>query len=102
MGRGFPAPRVLQVLSPGELLDLPVQVMERVPGVTMLDAIKRRPWQVGALVDRLAALHGWSQIAMLHGGAFDGESSSVGMPARVPLELADWLRHRFESDLAAR
>ncbi len=252
--RAFPAPRVLAVLNPGDLLDLPVQVMERIAGVTMLDAIKRRPWQVGSLVDRLAdlqlrlhrldatgwpatgrgptladvrlslprraaavlddaalqaavaraeelaprlegavqvvchgdfhplnvmvdggddwlidwsdaglgpreadvsrtlllfevasiaasnaiervvlhragprmgrrhraryeagapldvgllrgwealhALHGWSQVAMLHGGGFDGESSSVGMPARVPLELGEWLRRRFESDLA--
>lgn len=53
---GYPAPRVLAVLRPEELLGLPVQVMERVPGITMLDALKRRPWRARAFVDQLAEL----------------------------------------------
>ncbi len=249
---GYPAPRVLAVLDPAELLGLPTQIMERVPGVTMLDALKRRPWRARAFVDQLAdlqlrlhaldpsswppdviptalvevrlsltrravteldvpalasaleraevlvprcfaggervlchgdfhplnvlvdgstahvidwtdaglgpreadvsrtallfevaaiaadnglertllraagprlarryrrryaatapldsgrmrcwealhALHGWAQILMLHAGGFDGESSSAGDEARVPMALADWLHHRFDS-----
>jgi aminoglycoside phosphotransferase (APT) family kinase protein len=53
---GYPAPRVLAVLAPEELLGLPTQIIERVPGVTMLDALKRRPWRARAFVDQLAAL----------------------------------------------
>ncbi|MGH9273768.1 MAG: phosphotransferase family protein, partial [Acidimicrobiales bacterium] len=53
---GYPAPRVHAVIPPGKLLDLPVQIMERAPGVTMLDALKVKPWRAGAFVDQLAAL----------------------------------------------
>jgi len=54
--RGYAAPRVLAVVAPDELFGLPAQVMERAPGVTMLDAIKARPWRARARVDQLAAL----------------------------------------------
>jgi aminoglycoside phosphotransferase (APT) family kinase protein len=249
---GYPAPRVLKVLAPADVLGLPVQIMERAPGVTMLDALRAKPWRALSFVDQLAglqlrlhaldpttwpgshdplalvdarlrltrraaahlddpalasaleraeamapacasgadavvchgdlhplnvmvdgtsasvidwsdaglgqregdvartallfevaaiaagtrverwvlgaagprlsrrhlraygrqapldrerlrrwealhALHGWAQIAMLHAGAFDGDSSSSGDEARVPLALADWLRARFEA-----
>ncbi len=53
----YPAPEVLAVFGPGELLDLPVQVMQRGPDSTLLDAVKRAPWRAPALVDRLASLH---------------------------------------------
>lgn len=36
---GFPAPAVLIVLSPGEVAEGPVEVMERLPGRTVADAI---------------------------------------------------------------
>ncbi len=53
----YPAPAVLAVFGPGELLDLPVQVMQRGPDSTLLDAVKHAPWRAPALVDRLASLH---------------------------------------------
>ena len=53
----YPAPAVLAVFGPGELLDLPAQVMQRGPDSTLLDAVKRAPWRAPALVDRLASLH---------------------------------------------
>ena len=65
---GYDAPRVLAVLEPSEAFGLPVQVMERAPGGTMLDAIKARPWRTRSLISRLARLgaelhalptHGW-------------------------------------------
>lgn len=54
--QGFTAPAVMAVADPGELLHLPVMVMERVPGRTLLDALKGRPWRFGRLVDGLADL----------------------------------------------
>ena len=55
--RGYDAPHVLEVLMPGDLFDRPAQVMQRAPGVLMLDALKARPWRAFALADRLAQLH---------------------------------------------
>lgn len=55
--RGLPVPRILAVVEPGEVLDRPIQVIVRAPGVTMLDAVTRRPWQVGRLLDRFTSLH---------------------------------------------
>jgi aminoglycoside phosphotransferase (APT) family kinase protein len=54
--RGYPAPRVLAVMDPGELLDLPAQVMERAPGPMLLDHLRRRPWQTGRRLGQLAEL----------------------------------------------
>ena len=54
--RGYPVPRVLAVLEPGTIDLRPVQVMLRVPGMTMADAIKRAPWRARSMVDRLADL----------------------------------------------
>jgi aminoglycoside phosphotransferase (APT) family kinase protein len=54
---GYPAPRVLAVLAPGELSTQPAQVMERAPGTVMLQALLRRPWQALRRARQLAALH---------------------------------------------
>jgi aminoglycoside phosphotransferase (APT) family kinase protein len=54
--RGYAAPRPLAVLGPDDGFELPTQVMERVPGTTMLDAFTARPWRARALVDQLAGL----------------------------------------------
>jgi aminoglycoside phosphotransferase (APT) family kinase protein len=58
---------------------------------TVLDADRMRAWEA------LHALHGWAQVALLHAGSFDGESSSDS--ARVPIEVAHFLRGRFEQSL---
>ncbi len=55
--RGYPAPRVLAVLEPGELFDVSIEVMERLPGVTMLRAITAAPWRSRAYLRQLAELH---------------------------------------------
>ena len=68
--QGVPVPRVLAVAAPGEVLDLPVQVMERVTGTTMAAAMTGRPWTARAEVDRLARLH-----VVLH--RLDGASSPL-------------------------
>jgi aminoglycoside phosphotransferase (APT) family kinase protein len=74
--RGYPCPRVLATVAPGELLDLPVQIMERAPGVTMLTAVSRRPWQFGRQVASLGALH-----ARLHALPVDGFRAVDSGPA---------------------
>lgn len=57
-----------------------------------LDPARMRAWEA------LHALHGWAQVRTLHTGGFDGESSSD--QARVPPEVAAFLRGRFEAALA--
>ena len=52
----FPAPQIVALFSPGDLIELPVQVMQRGPDATLLDAVKHAPWRALSLVDRLAAL----------------------------------------------
>ena len=54
--RGYAAPRALAVLDADDGFDLPTQVMERVPGTTMLDALTAKPWRARRLVDQLARL----------------------------------------------
>jgi aminoglycoside phosphotransferase (APT) family kinase protein len=51
-GRGYPAPEVLGVLAPGGALPLPVQVMERVPGVPLIAAARGKAF--------LELLAGWA------------------------------------------
>lgn len=82
--RGYPAPRVLAVVTPDDLLGLPAQIMERAPGVTMLDALKAAPWRARSLVDRLAGLQ-----LRLHGLDTDGwpGSTAPGALAEVRLSL---------------
>ena len=54
--QGYAAPQVLAVLAPSEGTGLPTQVMERAPGVTLLDAFSARPWRARRHVDQLARL----------------------------------------------
>jgi aminoglycoside phosphotransferase (APT) family kinase protein len=62
-----------------------------------------RAYEAGAPLDprrltaweALHALHGWSQVRMLHAGGFEGSSSSD--QGRVPAAVGDFLRARFEA-----
>lgn len=54
---GYPAARVLELIAPGDALSLPVQLIERAAGSTMLGALTSAPWRAAALVDRLGDLH---------------------------------------------
>lgn len=84
---GYPAPRVLAVLAPEELVGLPVQVMERVPGVTLLDALKRRPWRVRAVVAQLAELQ--LRLHSLGTSSWPGDSAPTALP-NLRLSLPRW------------
>jgi aminoglycoside phosphotransferase (APT) family kinase protein len=56
-----------------------------------LDGDRMGAWEA------LHALHGWAQVALLHAGSFDGESSADR--GRVPIEVAHYMRGRFEHAL---
>jgi len=84
--QGFPAPSVLELVPPGALLPFPVQVSERLPGITVAAAMTAAPWRVRALAGRLGACH-----AALHRVAvpeWAGEWSLVGNRLRLPRRLA--------------
>src|SRR6202035_1076737 len=49
---GYPVPSVEEVSADGTSL-----VLERVDGVTMVDAIRRRPWNISRYGSMLAELH---------------------------------------------
>jgi aminoglycoside phosphotransferase (APT) family kinase protein len=75
---GYPAPRVLEVLGPGQVLDVPVLVMERAPGDTMLAAMLRHPRQIRAQLTRLATLQ--AQLHTLPTGAWPHRSDRGRRP----------------------
>lgn len=54
---GYPAPRVLALFEPGALTDASAQVMVRVPGVPMLEAMLPTVWRAPSLMTLLADLH---------------------------------------------
>lgn len=54
---GYPAPPVLALFEPGALTGPSAQVMARVPGVPMLQAMVPSVWRAPALVAMLADLH---------------------------------------------
>jgi aminoglycoside phosphotransferase (APT) family kinase protein len=100
--QGFPAPQVLAVLEPDDALGRPAQVMERAPGVTMLDALKAKPWRALALARQLASLQ--LELHALDPGGWPGSVAPTALvDARLTLprravevlddrELADALR----------
>jgi len=57
---GYPAPPLLELIPPGELFGSPVQVMQRVAGTRMDDAITAAPSRIPGFAGQLAA----SQVAL--------------------------------------
>jgi aminoglycoside phosphotransferase (APT) family kinase protein len=54
---GFPAPRPLAIYAPGEVVDLPVQVLEQAPGTNLMKAMLGAPWRAPERVSRFARQH---------------------------------------------
>lgn len=52
---GYPAPPLLELVPPGELLDSPVQVMQRVAGTRMDDVVTAAPSRMPRLAGQMAA-----------------------------------------------
>jgi aminoglycoside phosphotransferase (APT) family kinase protein len=94
--RGYPCPRVLATVAPGELLDLPVQILERAPGVTMAAALSRQPWQFGRHVALLGTLH-----ARLHALPVDGFPAADSGPADQARRRLHLVRQVIDADVAA-
>ena len=63
----YPVPEVLALYEPGQLTSASAQVMVRVPGVPMLEAMVPAVWRAPSLVGRLADLH-----VRLHRTSTDG------------------------------
>jgi aminoglycoside phosphotransferase (APT) family kinase protein len=59
-GHGYPAPPLVELIPPGELFGSPVQVMRRVAGTRMDDAVMATPSLIPHLAGQLAA----SQVAL--------------------------------------
>ena len=54
--RGYATPTVLAVIGPDGPVGRPTQVMQRLPGGTLLQAVTARPWQARRQLRRLAVL----------------------------------------------
>lgn len=98
--RSFPAPRVLAVLEPGTISPGPVQVMQRAPGVIVLDAVLSKPWRAPALVRRLAVLQ--AELHELPPGGFPSDEDLFDKRLRLVRATADALQHRGLFDALAR
>jgi aminoglycoside phosphotransferase (APT) family kinase protein len=84
--QGYPAPPVLELVPPGELLEFPVQVMERVPGVMMARAMTAAPWRMLRLARQLGVCH--AALHRLPVPEWAGEWSAAGARLRLPRRLA--------------
>ncbi len=76
--KGYPAARVLTLLSDDWSLQMPAQIAQRAPGGQLLDAVQQHPLRVGSLIRLLATLH-----VELHSIATDGwpASDNIGTAA---------------------
>lgn len=54
--RDFPVPEILEIFAPGDLVEVPVQVMTRAPGSVMAEVLRRSPWRTGSTTRSLADL----------------------------------------------
>ncbi|MDT5124670.1 MAG: hypothetical protein QOH54_314 [Mycobacterium sp.] len=115
-----PAPRVLAIAAAGELLDVPVFVMDFVDGTVITESTpappddeRRRRRIAESLVDTLAALHAvrWLEVGLGDFGRPDGFNarqlrrmrSLVAVDGEVPKPFAsldDWLRAHLPPDSA--
>lgn len=91
VGAGLPVPRVLEVLAPGEPFDRPAQVMERAPGVILLDALRASPWRVRALMADFAGLH--AQVHRVDPGGFPPGDDLFDRRLALSRDTAERLEH---------
>ena len=83
---GYPAPSVLEVLPPGELLEYPVQVMERRPGTSIWQAMRAAPRRMLALSGQLGTCH--AALHRLPLPEWAGEWTVADEWLRLPRRLA--------------
>ena len=101
--RGYPAPQVLVVLEPDDALGRPAQVMERAPGVTMVDALKAKPWRAGALAAQLALLQ--LELHALDPSGWPGSDDPATLVDKrlfLPRRAVEVLKHPALADALGR
>ena len=84
--QGYPAPPVLDLVPPGELLEFPVQVMERVPGTTVVQAMTAAPRHMFRLAGQLGTCH--AALHRLPVPEWAREWSIANNQLRLPRRLA--------------
>ena len=84
--QGYPAPSILELVPPGEVLEFPVQVMERRPGTTMAQAIGATPRHMFRLVGQLGACQ--AALHRLPVPNWADPPSVIGNRLRLPRRLA--------------
>jgi aminoglycoside phosphotransferase (APT) family kinase protein len=96
---GYPAPRVLAVIKPDEGFGLPIQVIERAPGTTLLAALARRPWRGRRYFGLMGRLH--ARLHALPADRWPGSASGRETLADHRLALPRRLRDDRTLDDAA-
>ena len=97
---GYPAPRVLHVFAPDELLDRPVQVMERAAGSLLGDAMLQAPWRIRRLLGAFAQLH--ARLHALPTDGFPADDDVLDRRLRLTRHVATALGHPGLSRALAR
>ena len=98
--QGYPAPRVLHVFGPDELLARPVQVMERLAGSLLSDAMLQAPWRTRRLVGAFAQLHARLHALPIEG--FPDDDDVLDRRLRLTRHMAAALDHDGLSRALAR
>jgi hypothetical protein len=86
--QGYPAPPILDLVPPGESFEFPVQVMKRMAGSTMAEAIVAAPWRVLQFAGQLGASHANLHLVPVPGWACTGREWTL---ADARLRLARYL-----------
>jgi len=84
--QGYPAPPILELVPPGEVLEFPVQVMERRPGTTMAQAMAAAPRRMFRLAAQLGA--GQAALHRVPVPKWADPQSVIGNRLRLPRRLA--------------
>jgi aminoglycoside phosphotransferase (APT) family kinase protein len=92
---GYPAPRVLALFEPGELAGPSAQLMARVPGVPMVEAMLPTIWRAPKLVALLADLH----VRLHRAPVEEWPLAHVSLVRRRLLPVRSWADQLDDRDL---
>lgn len=94
----YPAPRILLVGTDADGFTVPLQVMTRAPGTTMLTAMTARPWRMRQELHRLAALH--AQLHALDGASWPNQTVTFAQDRLATVQRWTAELHDAEIDAA--
>ncbi len=98
---GYPAPPLIELIPPGEVLALPVQVAARMPGVPMAAVMNARPWRMPRLARQLGAAHAALHRLPVPGWADDSWSLAASRLRLTRRAVAPGGRPALAAGLAA-